>query len=69
LGDDPGSPRPRLRSSRLAFSATLLMIVLGVLCILVNTTLAVVLIALGLIMFVFERSLSRRVSSAEGAAD
>jgi len=61
--------KPRLKSSRLALSATLLMILLGVLAILVNTSLAAVLIALGVVMLLFERSLSRRVEGAATASD
>jgi hypothetical protein len=49
--------QPRVRSSRFARYAILLMIVLGLLTILVNTTIAVVIIALGVGMYLFERLL------------
>ncbi|MGD0636620.1 MAG: hypothetical protein ABSA72_01090 [Nitrososphaerales archaeon] len=47
--------KPRVRSGRFTRYATLMMIALGVLSILVNTTLAAVIIALGVAMFLFER--------------
>jgi len=56
--------KPRVRSSRFARYATLLMIVLGVLTILVSTILAVVIIALGVAMFLFERRLVGREDRA-----
>ena len=49
--------KPRVRSGRFTRYATLMMIALGVLTILVNTTLAAVIIALGVEMFLFERLL------------
>ena len=61
--------KPRLKSSRLALTATLLMILLGVLSILINTTLAAVLIVLGLVMLLFERGLSRRVERYQEPSD
>lgn len=56
--------KPRLKSSRLARSATLLMILLGIFSILVNTTLAVVLIVLGVVMYLFERGVTRRIQKS-----
>jgi Flp pilus assembly protein TadB len=60
---------PRVKSSRLTRYATLMMIALGVLTILVNTTVAVVLIALGVAMYLFElrlvRGVQRSVDSEE----
>ncbi|MDA4134640.1 MAG: hypothetical protein OK441_03620 [Thaumarchaeota archaeon] len=47
--------KTRVRSGRFTRYATLLMIALGVASILVNTTLAAVIIALGVAMFLFER--------------
>jgi len=47
--------KPRVRSGRFTLYATLLMIALGLLTILVNTTVAAVIIALGVAMFLFER--------------
>ncbi len=52
--------KPRVRSSRFARYATVLMIVLGLATILVNTVLAVVIVALGVAMFLFERHLVGR---------
>jgi ABC-type methionine transport system permease subunit len=52
--------KPRVRSSRFTRFAILLMIVLGLLTILVNTTLAVVIIALGVGMYLFERTLVQK---------
>jgi len=49
--------KPRVRSGRFTRYATLMMIALGVVTILVNTTLAAVIIALGVAMFLFERVL------------
>jgi len=49
--------KPRVRSSRFARYASLLMVVLGLFAILVNTILAVVIIALGVAMILFERRL------------
>jgi uncharacterized membrane protein YfbV (UPF0208 family) len=49
--------KPRVRSGRFTRYATLMMIALGVVTILVNTTLAAVIIALGVAMFLFERAL------------
>lgn len=61
--------KPRLKSSRLALSAAVLMILLGLFSILVNTTLAAVLVVLGVVMLLFERGLSRRIEASEGSAD
>jgi hypothetical protein len=53
---------PRVRSSRLARVATVLMIVLGLLSILVSVTIAAILIALGIAMLLFEWWLKRKFS-------
>lgn len=52
---------PKVRSGRLARGAILLMIALGVFTILVNVPIAIILIALGVAMYLFERWLVRRV--------
>jgi hypothetical protein len=49
--------QPRVRSSGFARYAIVLMIVLGLVTILVNTTIAVVIIVLGVAMYLFERML------------
>ena len=49
--------QPRVKSSGFARYTIVLMIVLGLLTILVNTTIAVVIIALGVAMYLFERML------------
>ena len=56
--------KPRVRSSRLTRSATVLMVVLGLLTIFVNTTLAAVIIALGVAMYLFERHLVAKVQES-----
>jgi len=56
--------KPRVRSSRLTRYATLLMVVLGLLTIFVSTTLAVVIVALGVAMYLFERLLVARVQKS-----
>jgi hypothetical protein len=49
--------QPRVRSSGFARYAIVLMIVLGLVTILVNTTIAVVIVVLGVGMYLFERML------------
>jgi hypothetical protein len=53
--------KPRVRSSRFARYASLMMVVLGVLSILVNTTVAAVIIVLGLAMYLSERLIEGKV--------
>jgi hypothetical protein len=53
--------KPRVRSSRFARYASLTMVVLGVLSILVNTTVAAVIIVLGLAMYLSERLIEGKV--------
>lgn len=52
---------PKVKSGRLAHAATILMIALGVFSLLVNVSVAVILIVLGVAMFLFERRLVRGV--------
>lgn len=60
---------PRVRSSRLTKVATILMIVLGLFTVLVNLTVAVIIIALGVAMFLFEWWMVRRFRGATAASD
>ena len=53
--------KPRVRSSRLTRYAILMMILLGLLTIFVNTTVAAVIITLGVGMYLFERLMVGRV--------
>ncbi|MGA2198912.1 MAG: hypothetical protein ABSG45_03140 [Nitrososphaerales archaeon] len=53
--------KPRVRSSRFARYASLMMVALGVLSIVVNTTVAAVIIALGLAMYLSERLIEGKV--------
>jgi hypothetical protein len=55
---------PRVRSGRLAKVAIALMIALGVFSLLVDVTVAVIIIVLGVAMYVFEWWLVRRVRRA-----
>lgn len=54
-----------MRGGRLTRTATILMIALGLFTLLVNTTLAVVIIALGVAMFLFEWWMVRRSQRAD----
>jgi hypothetical protein len=60
---------PRVRSGRLAKVAIALMIALGVFSLLVDVTVAVIIIALGVAMYVFEWWLVRRVRRAAPTSD
>lgn len=61
--------KPRVRGGRLTRLATGLMFVLGLFSILVNTTLAAVIIALAVAMFLFERALVGRARRSAGDTD
>ena len=58
--------KPKVRGSRLTRYATVMMIALGVLSILVNTTVAAIIIILGIAMYLFER---RLVGSVQRSVD
>lgn len=59
-----GRTGPRVRSNRLARVATVLMIILGVFSILVSVTIAAIIIALGIAMYMLEWWLVRKFSRA-----
>jgi hypothetical protein len=56
--------RTRVRSGRLTKIATLLMIALGAFSLLVNVTIAAIIIALGVAMYLFEWWMVRRFGRA-----
>ena len=58
---------PKVRGGRLAKTATVLMLVLGAFTLLVNVTIAVIIIALGIAMYLFERYMVRRVGRTASA--
>ncbi len=60
---------PRVRSSRLTKVAIALMIALGVFTLLVDAVIAVVIIALGVAMYLFEWWLVRRARAASSTSD
>lgn len=60
--------KPRVRGSRLTRFATVMMLVLGFVSILVNTTLAAIIIALAVAMFLFEWLLVGRARKSEKGA-
>jgi orotate phosphoribosyltransferase len=57
--------RPRVRSGRLAKTAIALMIALGVFSLLVSVTIAAIIIALGVAMYLFEWWLVRKFGRAK----
>lgn len=56
--------RTRVRSGRLTRTATLLMIALGVFSLLVSVTIAAIIIALGIAMYLFEWWMVRKFGRA-----
>ena len=55
---------PKVKSGRLARTAIVLMVALGVFTLLVSVTLAIILISLGVAMYLFEWWLVRKVERA-----